>query len=338
MDEEEFTIVELTAAINEMPFVPGQVGAIQSNGQPLFEEDGVSTTSIKVEHMDGKLDIIEPSPRGAEAKTLDDRENRVRRTFEIDHFEIPDSVNADEIQGVKMFGSDDQLEVMDNRVAAKQVRHARSLDATLEHQRVGAIKGIILSGKGVLMHNLFDAFEIPVPAPIALGLDGEVAGIASKIKGDVVYATEDDLDESYDHIHAMCGRTFHDALWQQKEVRETFLADNEGYRLRDGAPDIFRIGQVTFERYRTGKKAKSANGGNPFIADDQAQVFPVGVPDLFLTRFGPGDWNGLPNTIGIPRYTRMKAKANDKGYHLDSQMNAISLCTRPAVLKTLTIN
>lgn len=336
--EEEFTIVELTAAINNRPFVPGQVGALRVGDQPLFDEDGVATDSIKVEEQEGKLDIIEPTPRGSAGNALDDGEDRRRLTFEIDHFEIPDSVNADEIQGVKMFGSDDQLEVMENRIDAKLARHARSLDATLEHQRVGAIKGIIVSGKGKVLHNLYDRFGLAVPAPIALGIDQQVAGIASKIKKDVVYAVEDELDESYDHIHAMCGRDFHDFLWEQKEVRETFLADNQGYQLRDGAPDVFRVGKVTFERYRTGKKATAANGGAAFIATNEARAFPVGVPDLFITRFGPGDWNGLPNTVGLPRYTRMKAKYNDKGYHLDSQMNAISLCTRPGVLKKLTIN
>lgn len=334
--QDEFTIVELSAAINKQPFVPGQIGALRVGDEPLFDEDGVSTDAIKVEEQDGKLDLIEPTRRGGPGQTIGDDDRR-RITFDIDHYEINDAVNADEIQGVKLFGSDDQLEVMENRIDTKLKRHARALDATLEHQRVGAIKGIILSGKGKVLHNLYDRFGLAVPAPIALGIDDQVAGIASKIKKDVVYAVEDELDDAYDHIHAMCGRDFHDCLWQQKEVRETFLADNQGYQLRDGAPDVFRVGKVMFERYRTGKKATLANGGSAFIAADEARVFPVGVPELFITRFCPGDWNGLPNTVGLPRYTRMKAKYNDKGYHLDSQMNAISLCTRPSVLKKLTI-
>ena len=329
--ENEFEIETLTAAINALPFVPGQVGALN-----IFDEEGVSTTSVKVEELDGKLDIIEPTERGAPGNTLDDEERKMV-TFEIDHFEINDSVNADEIQGVRAFGSDDDLEVMQNRIDTKQRRHARSMDATLEHQRVGACKGIVLSGKGKVLHNLYDRFGLAVPAPIQLGIDAQVTGIAGMVKKEVVYRIEDDLDEAYDHIHAMCGRDFHDLMWEQKEVRETYLADNQGYQLRDGAPDVYRVGKVWFERYRTGKKATKANGDAAFIADNEARVFPVGVPDLFITRFGPGDWNGLPNTIGLPRYTRMKEMYNDKGHHLDSQMNAISLCTRPGVLRKLTV-
>ncbi len=328
---EEFTIVALTATLNNQPFVPGQLGALD-----IFDEEGVSTTTIKIEEQNGTLAIIEPSARGAPGQTVDDDDRRLI-PFEVDHFEIPDTVLADEVQGVRMLGQTDQLETVQNRIDSKLVKHARSFDATLEHQRVGAVKGIILSGKGKVLHNLYDRFNLAVPAAISLGIDNQVSGIAGKIKKEVVYSMEDDLDEAYDHMHAMCGRDFHDYLWGQNEIRETFLADNQGYQLRDGAPDVFRAGKVTFERYRTGKKAATANGGNAFIADNEARVFPTGVPDLFITRFAPADLEETVNTIGLPRYANQYAMANGKGRHLDSQMNAISLCTRPGALRKLTI-
>lgn len=331
MWETEFSVLALTAAINNQPFVPGQLGATG-----IFDEDGVAVTTIKIEENNGTLALIEPTPRGGPGQTIGDDDRRVI-PFEIDHYEINDAVLADETQGVRMFGSDDQLETVQNRVESKLSTHARAHDATLEHQRVGAIKGVILSGKGKVLHNLYDRFGLAVPAPIALGINAQVESIATKIKGDVVYSIEDELDAPYDHIHAMCGRDFHDALWDQKEVRETFLADNMGYQLRDGAPDVFTVGKVTFERYRTGKKATAANGGAAFIAADEARVFPVGVADLFITRFAPADLEETVNTIGLPRYAHQYAMPNGKGRHLDSQMNAISLCTRPGVLKKLTI-
>lgn len=332
MWETEFSVLALTAAINNQPFVPGQLGATG-----IFEEDGVAVTTIKIEENNGTLALIEPTPRGGPGQTIGDDDRRVI-PFEIDHYEINDAVLADETQGVRMFGSDDRLETVQNRVDSKLSIHARAHDATLEHQRVGAVKGVILSGKGKVLHNLYDRFGLAVPAAISLGINAQVEGIATKIKGDVVYAIEDELDAPYDHIHAMCGRDFHDYLWEQKEVRETFLADNMGYQLRDGAPDVFTVGKVTFERYRTGKKASAANGGAAFIAADEARVFPVGVPGLFITRFAPADLEETVNTIGLPRYAHQYAMPNGKGRHLDSQMNAISLCTRPGVLKKLTIN
>ncbi len=328
---EEFSVIALTAALNNQPFVPGQVGATM-----IFDEEGVSTTTVKIEENNGTLAIIEPSARGGPGNTSDDDDRRLI-PFEIDHFEINDAVLADEVQGVRMLGETDQLETVQNRVDSKLAKHARSFDATLEHQRVGAIKGIVLSGKGRVLHNLYDRFGLAVPAPVVMGLGAQVAGIATKIKNDVVYSIEDDLDETYDGIHAMCGREFHAKLWDQKEVRETFLADNQGYQLRDGAPDVFRVGGVTWERYRTGRRATMANGNAAFIADNEARVFPTGVPELFITRFAPADLEETVNTIGLPRYANQYPMPNGKGRHLDSQMNAISLCTRPGALRKLTI-
>lgn len=331
MWESEFSLIALTAMINAVGYVPGQVGATG-----VFTEEGVPTTIIKIEEENGTLSIIEPSARGGPGQTVGDGERRMI-PFEIDHFEINDSVLADEVQGVRVLGSDDDLETVLNRIDTKLVKHARSFDTTMEHQRLGAIKGIVLSGKGVVLHNLYNRFGLPVPDPLSLGLDGQVAGLAGTIKSDLVHAIEDELDEAYDHIHAMAGRDLHAALWDQDEVRETFLADNQGYMLRDGAPDVFRAGGVTWERYRTGRKAKAAHGENPFIANNEARLFPVGVPDLFITRFGPADLEEAVNTIGLPRYTHQYAMPNGKGRHLDSQTNAISLCTRPGVLRKVTI-
>ena len=58
---------------------------------------------------------------------------------------------------------------------------------------------------------------------------------------------------------------------------------------------------------------------------------------MYLTRFGPADYEETVNTIGLPRYARQYAMANGKGRHLDAQMNVINLCTRPAALRRLTI-
>ena len=103
--EDDFTIEALTAAINREPFVPGQVGALG-----FFDEDGVTTTNVKIEERDGRLDLIDPTPRGGPGASLEGDETRRTISFEVDHFEIPDAVMADEIQGVRMFGSDDDLE------------------------------------------------------------------------------------------------------------------------------------------------------------------------------------------------------------------------------------
>ncbi|MBC7336345.1 MAG: major capsid protein, partial [Clostridia bacterium] len=95
-------------------------------------------------------------------------------------------------------------------------------------------------------------------------------------------------------------------------------------------------GGAVWERYKTGAKA-TADLGAPYIAANEARVVIEGVPDLFITRFGPADYNETVNTKGIPFYSRAVEKLNKKGYDLEVQMNAVSLCTKPQILRKLTL-
>lgn len=331
-NDPQFSVIALTAALNNQPFVPGQIGALG-----IFEEDGVNVTTIEVEEENGALNLIEPTPRGGPGVTVGDA-TRTKIPFAMDHFEINDAIYADEVQGVRQLGSTDELETIQSRIDSKQARHARAMDNTLEHYRIGAIKGLIVAKSGKVLHNLYDRFNIAVPASVPLGIGaGDVANLGKLIKDSVVFPIEDALDEGYGGLHAMCGRDFHSYLWGQKAVRETFLNTTGAAVLRDGIPDKFEFGGVVWERYRTGAKAKAANGDTAYIADDEARVFPVGVPDMFLTRFGPADYEETVNTIGLPRYARQYAMPNGKGRNLDAQMNVINLCTRPAALRKLTV-
>ena len=331
-NDPQFSVIALTAALNNQPFVPGQIG-----GLGIFEEDGVNVTTVEIEEENGVLDLIEPTPRGAPGNTLGDTE-RNKIPFNMDHFEINDAVYADEVQGVRALGSDDALETIQSRIDSKQERHGRAMDNTLEHYRVGAIKGLIVSKSGRVLHNLYDRFGIAVPAAVNLGIGaGDVANLGALLDG-VTHSVEDDLDANYDHLHVMTGRAFHTAMWTQKVVRETFLNTSSAEVLRRGVPRKFEFGDMVFERYRTGRKAVAANNDAAYIADDEARLFPVGVPEMYLTRFGPADYEETVNTIGLPRYARQYAMANGKGRHLDAQMNVINLCTRPAALRRLTLN
>lgn len=328
-DGEGFTIETMTAAINHEPYRPGQISALG-----IFDEDGVTTTRISIEEQNGKLSLVEPSERGGPGETSGDT-SRNRVPFDIDHYERDDAVKADEVQNVRAFGTEDQLEVLEERVLRKGMRHARDLTMTLEHQRVGAIKGIVTSKSGRVMHDLYARFGIAVPAAVSLELDVETTKVGS-LWQDVVYSLEDDLDEPYEGLHVFTGRDFHRALWTHKTVQETFLYHNGAAVLRQDVPDVYEFGGATWERYRTGAKA-TADLGSPYIAPDEARVIVKGVPDLFLTRFAPADYEETVNTVGVPFYMKQFPTPNGKGRNLEVQMNAISICTNPRTLRKLTL-
>ena len=324
-----FTLESLTAAVNREPYRPGQVSALG-----VFEEDSVTTTVVSIEERNGKLSLIEPTERGGPGETTDD-EDRNRIPFEVDHYQRDDFIKADSVQNIRAFGEEDVLETLQDRIERRAQRHAQDLTMTLEHQRVGAIKGIVTSKSGKTLHDLYSRFGIAVPAAISLELDVEATKVGS-LWQDVVYGLEDALDEPYGGIHVFTGRDFHRSLWTHASVQETFLYHNGAAILRQDVPDKFEFGGATWERYRTGAKA-TANLGAPYIAATEARVIPLGVPDLFITRFAPADYEETVNTEGLPFYAKQYSSQNGKGRHLEVQTNAISLCTRPGVLRKLTL-
>lgn len=324
-----FSLESLTAAINNQPYRPGQVSA-----SGLFEEDSVTTVNISIEYKDGKLGLVNTSERGGSGDTTDD-EKRRKVPFLIDHYQRDDDIFADEVQGVRAFGSENEAEILEERVNSRAGRHAADLTMTLEHQRVGALKGIVTEKSGSVLHDLYNIFSIAVPSPISLELDVEATNVG-KLVQDVGYSIEDDLDGASDGLHAFTGRDFHRFLWWHKSVVDTRLNHSGASVLRAPVPDTFDFGPITFERYKTGAKA-TADLGAAYIAADEARVVPKGVPGLFITRFAPGDYIETINTPGLPFYSRATEKPNGKGYDLEVQMNAISLCTNPAVLRKLTL-
>lgn len=327
-NEDPFTVVSLTASANRLPFVPGQVSA-----SGLFEEDGVPTTTILIEELNGSLSMIAPSPRGGPGESVA-QDKRSMRSFVIPHFQRDDAVMADEVQGVRMLGTNNALETVQNRVDTKMGRHFRDLDTTLEHQRVGAIKGIVTDKNGTSMFNLFNLYGISAPADVAMPLTTDTTKVRQLTLG-IITSIEDVLQAAtYSGIRGYCGKTAWSNLIENKSVKETYLNTVQAQELRgDPSASEFEFGGITFERYRTGSKAAAANaGGAAFIGDTEIRFVVEGVPGLFLTRFAPADYEETVNTIGLPRYAKQYPMLNGKGRALEMQANAINICTQPLTL------
>ena len=336
-NDDAFSVTNLTAAANDVPFVPGQVGKLG-----LFEEEGITTTTFAIESEAGSLSLIEPSQRGGPGETSDSPDRELR-PFMVPHYQRDDSVMADEVQGKRALGSVSEVETIERLVEAKTARHYRSLDTTLEHQRVGALKGVVYSKSGRKMLDLYKEFDIERPAPFVMGLNSDATKLRSKCF-DVIAETEDELDqETYMHIHALCGNDFWKALIEHKQVRETYLNTQSAAELRGSIhTERFEFGGIVWERYRSGRRAKAGvsdkDGGDAgFIMSDEARIVPMGAPGLFLTRFAPADYEETVNTEGLPRYVKQYAMANGKGRHLEVQSNPVSICTKPGLLRKLKI-
>lgn len=320
-----FSIISLTDAINKLPFIPGRAGKVID-----WNEQGVPTVSIAIEEINGVLQLLNPTPRGAPGSTSP-KQKRNAHNLAVPHYQVDDAIMADEVQGVREFGQNDQVQTVLGTVNRRMQQHLQlTLDPTLEYQRIGALRGIILNQDGTTLYNLFNEFNVTQPTEVAFDLTNAspASGAVRRVCTGVVRSIANAMGGiPFAGVYAFCSDQFYDDLIANSETRSTYLNQMEAAQLRTGvAFETFNYGGITFENYR------GAVGATKFIPDDKAEFFAVGSPGLWRTVYAPADYVETVNTIGLPRYAKQYPMPNDKGVALETQTNPLSYCVRPLTL------
>jgi len=318
--DEAFSVPNLTAAINEAPYVPGRIGALG-----LFSEEGISTLVAQIEYDGQTIGLVAAKPRGSSGTPVTLAARRMI-PFNTVHLPQRSAMMADEIQGIRAFGSQTELEVAEARVQKYLAKHRMQLDMTHENHRLGAIKGKVLDADGTTV--LLDVYQMFGITQKEFNMElGTAATIVRTKCSEVVDMIADALGGApMPGARALCGKNFWNSLIDHKSVRETYLNTQQAAELRGKAPDSFEIGGIIFERYR-GRIA-----GQPHVHDDEAYAFPENVPDMFLTRFAPADYLETVNTDGLPYYSRVEPLPMGKGLDIESQSNPLHV---PAIPKAI---
>lgn len=330
-----FSVISLTKVVNKEPHHPQRASEVIE-----WFEERVATTSIMLEESKGQLSLIDPTPRGGPG-TSTGKSKRIARTLSVPHYQIDDAIYAEEIQGVRALGSESMLQTISDKVTERlNALVMLKLDPTIEYQRMGALKGIILNADGSTLYNLFTEFGVNQQdtAYMSLGVADPKGAIRTKCT-QILRSIGRSLGVRPPHVHAFAGDDFWDALIASKETRETFQAQ-EAAQLRAGADfATFSYGGITWENYQGGLGDVDDDGNmTSFVDAEEAHVFPVGVPGLFRTVFAPADYVETVNTLGLARYARQWPMPNGKGVHLECQTNTLSYCTRPRALVTADLN
>ena len=331
-NQDAFGVISLTDAINKIPFIPGRAGQVIN-----WNERGITTTSILIEEKDGVLMLLNPTPRGGPGETSAKDKRRVR-SLVVPHYQKDDGINADEVQGIRAFGSETDVQSVMGVVNQRLTDAVQLvLDPTLEYQRLGAVKGLILNADGTTLYDLFDEFGVSQEAEIDFDLDNAspASGALRKKCAAAVRLSADNLGGvGFTGLHSFCGDAFFDDLLGHPEVVESYKGTPMAQVLREGyvypngdkVYGAFEFGGIVWENYR-GK-----NGANPMVDTNKCHIFPQGVPGLFRTVYAPADYIETVNTIGLPRYSKQYASANGKRIEMESQSNPLSYCTRPKTL------
>jgi hypothetical protein len=329
-NDDAFSVASLTGAINDITYVPGRLAKLG-----LFATQNLDVTIASYEKKGDLLVLVPPSPRGGPGTTVQADPGRTLRPFVVPHFEINDFVKADSVQNVRAFGSATQLMTLVGKVAGRMATHVNSFAATEEYARIGAVKGIITYADGSTL-DLFAEFGVSQEAEIDFDLDNgnPTPGALRKKCAGITRKMQDILGGvPFTGIHVLCGDNFFDDVLSHPEVRATYDGWGDAKILREGyiGPNrdnypIFDFGGLIFENYR------GAVGSTSFIDADKCHLFPLGVPGLFDSVYSPADYEETVNTIAKRLYAKQYSSQNGKGRHLDVQMNALQICTRPKTL------
>jgi len=327
-DNPGFSMASLTAALN---ILPNRYGRVEQLG--LFPAKPVRTRQIIVEEYAGQLNLLPTRPVGSPG-SVGTRGNRTLRSFIIPHIPHDDVVLPEEVQGIRAFGSETEMEAISG-VMARHLETMRNKHAiTLEHLRMGALKGQILDADGSTIYDLFAEFGL---TQTTVGFD--LANAASEIKNhcyDLLSTIEDKLQGEYmTGVHVLCSPEFFRALTSHKEVKTAYTNWQQGIMLISDVRSGFTFTGVTFEEYR-GQASDASGNVRRFIAPGEAHAFPLGTIDTFATYFAPADFNETVNTLGQPLYAKQEPRKFDRGTDLHTQANPLPMCHRPGVLVKLT--
>ena len=321
-----FSLAELTAAVNQLDYVPGLLGELG-----VFEAKPVTTTSVWIEERGDALTLVPNAPRGAVPSYLDNTaKKRTGRSFRATHLPKVDRIYADEIQNVRAFGSQSELEQIMAMVRERQTMLRRDLELTWEYQFLNSLQGILKDANGDTIYNFWTEFELSQESQVDFELDDATTDVRAKCAGIVRTMLRNLKGQAVPgmRVVGLCSDGFYDDLIAHALVRDTYLNWQAAQDLRGtSAFARFSFGGIEFINYRGTDDETTVT-----VTADEAIFFPTGVPGLYHNYFAPADTIDFVNTPGLPFYSWITNPDNKRYVEVEVQSNPLPVCLQPKVL------
>ena len=323
---DDFGRIALTTAINQ----PTEGQAVPTRLDELFEESGVTTTAVFIERENDSLTLVPAAERGAPSDPTTGAA-RDMVPFQTIHLPTRAVIRADEVQGIRAFGTESELETVQAMVEKRLQKMRKRLDATIRYQRVGAITGKVYDADGTrVLLDLYARFGI-VQQEVAFSMSVTETKLLQKVT-EAKRKAEDAIGGTgiITGWLGVCGRNWFDDFTNHASVQKAYDRWNDGQFLREDHRAGFSFGGVNWEEFY-GKV-----GTIEYMDPNAAYLVPVGVDGLFITNFAPADYMETVNTTGVPFYASQEALRHNKGIDMEAQSNPLSLCTLPRAIIKLT--
>jgi hypothetical protein len=335
----QFSAAELTQAINVVPNTYGRV-----NELGVFRDEPIATTTVAVEFNNGVLNLLPTRERGG-PPSYGMAEKRNMRAFVIPHIPHEDFVTAGEVQnliglagGVGALALEGVEAVVNRKLARMRAKHA----ITLEHMRMGSLKGQLLDYDGSVIYNWFTEFGVTekvINFPFSVTTT-DVPGIITSM---LRWIEDNLLGEVSDGVRVFCSPEWFDALVAHSSVKDAYR-----YFARAQDPVLgdvrrgFEVRGAVFEEYRgsaTQMNEDKTTTVRKFIPTNEARAFPENTQDTFVNYWAPADFIETVNVLGQQIYVKQAIDQEFQRYvKIHTQSNPLAICQRPATLVRLTMS
>ena len=315
-----FSLLSLTAALIAQPYTPTVLAEAK-----LFSEDGVTTLDVAIESDGRTVGLVAVQPRNAPQQVVTG-DKRTIRSFRVPHLPERATIMADEVQGIRAFGSETNTNAIDGVRDTRLAKMKAQIDYTIEAHRLAALMGSYYDAAGN-QTSLFTEFGV-TQTTVAMALPTAGTVVKTKVQ-QVMESIEAALDGlAFTGVNVYCGSTFFKSFVSHPNVEKFYMNWQAANSLNTDPRVPFPFMGMTFSRYRGTSLVK--------IPDTEAYAVPTGVVDLFITRFAPAPYIETVNTKGLPYYAKAEPMEFNKGLLIEAQSNPINLCTRPSAVIKLT--
>ena len=328
-----YTNVDYSIAINELP---AQYGYLNRTGLfALLELLATEYFEINIEN-----NIVTVLPVGRSEARKGGSTGRIFRVPQVEH---EDAITAREIKNMMVLSDYGRRPDTLAREMAKKLALLRmKFDLTAEWFRWGALKGIILDGKGNEVVDLFDAFEIEQKV-VYFDLGNANSNIKAKCNLLYQLMSQDLTDETMTHVNVECDSSFFEKLTDHPNVKERYASSENALALAnimrkkedEWQPREFTIGQVTF--HENPAIIPLMTGPKRVVDEDTGHAYPAGTRSTFATYGSPPDDINLLDGEDISAedaaiWITEKIQDHGKGVELLGRMNQLAFCRRPKLL------
>lgn len=320
-----FSSLEMTAALNKQDYLPSFLGDMR-----LFEVRPIRTKEFAIEEQDGQLSLVQSSPRGAPVEP-ESRPRRTLRYFETVRLYQGSRITADEVQGIRAFGQENELMQVQREVADRQMRLRRNFELTWENMRLGAVQGIVTDADGSTIYDFFSQFGVSQPSEVNFALTTDSTDVQAKC-AQIVRQMQQNAKGAWgpgSYVVGLCGDNFFDALVSHPEVREAYKYQQSQQLRANLAYQQVQFGGIRFVNYRG-----TDDGSTVSVGTDKVKFFPADAPGAFEVAFSPSEAMGYANTPGQPFYTWLvRDQERDMWVNVEMYSYPMFYPTRPAMLQ-----